>query len=624
MHYRGGNQDVGKDGQTESFLQQHVWRGIDAARRVFVNLIFVALVIVLLVVLFSDDSPEIADGTALVIAPKGQLVEQLTGQSIQRAVDEARGAVPPETLLKDVLDAIEAAKDDDRVQALVLNLSAFGGGRMTKLQDVRDAIVDFKTSGKKVIAVSDFYAQDAYFLAANADEILVNKMGGVILEGFGRYKMYYKEGIDRLGLDVHVFRVGEYKSAVEPYLRNDMSPEAKEANLEWLGDLWRIYLEDVAAARGMTVEQLEEYANEFPRLIDESNGDTAKAALDFGIVDQALTRIEVREHLIELVGEDEDTHSYNRIAFSEYLKELDEDRFGRKAKGDRVGVVVARGTILDGSHPAGTIGGDSTAALIRQARNDEHIKAIVLRVDSGGGSAFASEIIRRECEKARVDGKPVIASMGSVAASGGFWISTSSDQIWAYPSTITGSIGIFGMFPTYQRPLAKHLGVRVDGVSTAPLAGIRPDRELPEEVGQVIQTMIDQGYREFLDRVAKSRGMTPEEVDLVARGRVWSGEDAHELGLVDNLGDLDDAIAAAAELAELGEDYEVSYIEKEVKFKEKILKELMARGIRAAGPEFASDSALEDVIRQIQRSAAEFAALNDPNHVYALSMIETD
>jgi protease-4 len=600
------------------------WRGIDAARRVFVNLIFVALVIVLLVVLFSDDSPEIADGTALVIAPKGQLVEQLTGQSIQRAVDEARGAVPPETLLKDVLDAIEAAKDDDRVQALVLNLSAFGGGRMTKLQDVRDAIVDFKTSGKKVIAVSDFYAQDAYFLAANADEILVNKMGGVILEGFGRYKMYYKEGIDRLGLDVHVFRVGEYKSAVEPYLRNDMSPEAKEANLEWLGDLWRIYLEDVAAARGMTVEQLEEYANEFPRLIDESNGDTAKAALDFGIVDQALTRIEVREHLIELVGEDEDTHSYNRIAFSEYLKELDEDRFGRKAKGDRVGVVVARGTILDGSHPAGTIGGDSTAALIRQARNDENIKAIVLRVDSGGGSAFASEIIRRECEKARVDGKPVIASMGSVAASGGFWISTSSDQIWAYPSTITGSIGIFGMFPTYQRPLAKHLGVRVDGVSTAPLAGIRPDRELPEEVGQVIQTMIDQGYREFLDRVAKSRGMTPEEVDLVARGRVWSGEDAHELGLVDNLGDLDDAIAAAAELAELGEDYEVSYIEKEVKFKEKILKELMARGIRAAGPEFASDSALEDVIRQIQRSAAEFAALNDPNHVYALSMIETD
>jgi len=600
------------------------WRGIDAARRVFVNLLFVALVIALLVVLFSDDDPDIADTTALVIAPKGQLVEQLTGQSIQRAVDEARGAVPPETLLKDVIDAIEAGKDDDRVQALVLNLNSFGGGRMTKLQDLRDAIVDFKTSGKKVIATSDFYEQDAYFLAANADEILMHKMGGVVLQGFGRYKMYYKDGIDRLGLDVHVFRVGEYKSYVEPYLRNDMSPEAKEANLEWLGDLWRIYLEDVAAARGMTVEQLEEYANEFPRLIEEANGDAAKAALDFGLVDQALTRIELREHLVELVGEDEDTHSYNRIAFSEYLETLDEDRFGRKAKGDRVGVVVARGTILDGSHPPGTIGGDSTAALIRQARNDENIKAIVLRVDSGGGSAFASEVIRRECEKAREEGKPVIASMGSVAASGGYWISTSSDQIWAYPSTITGSIGILGIIPTYQRPLAKYLGVRVDGVSTAPLAGVRLDRELPEEVGEVVQTMIEQGYREFLERVAESRGMTTEEVDLIARGRVWSGEDAYELGLVDNLGDLDGAIAAAAELAELGDDYEVSYIEKKVKFKEKILKELMARAMGVFGPEIQNETPLEEVIRQVQRSAAAFAELNDPNHAYALSMIETD
>jgi protease-4 len=600
------------------------WRGIDAARRVFVNLVFVALVIVLLMVLFSNDSPEIADGTALVIAPKGRLVEQLTGQSIQRAVDEARGAVPPETLLKDVVDAIEAGKDDDRVQVLVLELSAFGGGLVTKLQDVGIAINDFKTSGKKVIATSDLYNQYGYYLAAHADEILINKMGGVFLEGFGRYKMYYKDGIDRLGLDVHVFRVGEYKTYAEPYLRNDMSPEAKEANLEYLGDLWRIYLEDVAAARGMTFEQLEEYANETPRLIEEANGDTAKAALDFGLVDQALTRIEVREHLMGIVGEDEDTQSYNRVAFGEYLKELDEDRFGRKAKGNRVGVVVARGTILDGSHPAGTIGGDSTAALIRKARNKDDIKAIVLRVDSGGGSAFASEVIRRECEKARADGKPVIASMGSVAASGGYWISTSSDQIWAHPSTITGSIGVFAMFPTYQRPLAKHLGVRVDGVSTAPLAGIRPDRELPEEAGQVIQTMIDQAYREFLLRVAESRDMTPEEVDVIARGRVWSGEDAHELGLVDNLGDLDDAIAAAAELAELGDEYEITYIEKEVKFKDKILKDLMARGIRVTGPEMAKETPLEEVMRQIERSAAAWVELNDPNHAYALSMIETD
>jgi protease-4 len=600
------------------------WHGIDAARRVFVNLLFVALVIVLLVVLFSDDKPDIADGTALVIAPKGRLVEQLTGQSVQRMIDEARGVAPPETLLKDVLDAIEAGKDDDRVQALVLDLSAFGGGLMTKLQDVGQAITDFKASGKKVIATSDFYDQYGYYLAAHADEILVHKMGLVILEGFGRYKMYYKDGIDRLGLDVHVFRVGEYKSYVEPYIRDDMSPEAKEANLEYLGDLWRIYLEDVAKARGISVEQLEEFAYEFPRLIEEADGDTAQVALDHGLVDSALTRIEVRERLIELVGEDEDTHSYHRIAFADYLKALDEDRFGRKAKGDQVGVIVARGSILDGSHPPGTIGGDSTAALIRQARNDEDIKAIVLRVDSGGGSAFASEIIRRECEKARADGKPVIASMGSVAASGGYWISTSSDQIWAHPSTITGSIGILGIFPTYQRPLAKYLGVRVDGVSTAPLAGVRPDRELSEEVGEIIQNIIEQGYQNFLERVAESRGMTTEEVDKVARGRVWSGEDAFDLGLVDNLGDLEGAIAAAAEIAELGDDYEVTYIEKEEEFKDRILKSLLARGIRAAGPEAAAGSPFVELIRQIERSAEAVTELNDPNHAYALSFIETD
>ncbi len=603
---------------------KNTWRGIDAARRTFVNLLFVALVILVVVMLFSDDDPEIADSTALVVSPNGRLVEQLTGQSVERMLNEARGAVTPETLVKDVVDAVEAAKDDDRIQALVLDLNAFAGARMTKLHDVRDAVLDFKTSGKKVVAVSDNYQQDDYYLAAFADEVLMHKMGLILLEGFGRYTMYYKDGIDRLGVDVHVFRVGEYKSAVEPYLRDDMSPEAKEANLEWLGDLWRIYLEDVAEARGIPVEQLEEYANEFPRLIEEAGGVTSQAALDSGLVDAALTRIEMRERLIELVGEDEESHSYNRIAFSEYLETLDDDRFGRKAKGDRVGVVVARGTILDGSHPPGTIGGDSTAALIRQARNNEDIKAIVLRVDSGGGSAFASEVIRRECEKARADGKPVIASMGSVAASGGFWISTSSDQIWAHPSTITGSIGIFGVIPTYQRPLAEYLGVRVDGVGTAPLAGFRLDRELSEDVAETIQNVIDQGYRDFLARVAESRGMTTEEVDQIARGRVWSGEDAYELGLVDYLGDLDDAIAAAAELAELGDDYEVSYIEKELEFKDRVLRDLMARAIRAGGPEIVSDSPLSAVVRRLERSAAELAVLNDPNHAYALSMIDVD
>ena len=600
------------------------WGIINTIRKVVINLFVLVLVIALVAMAFTSDSPKIAKVTALEIKPNGRLVEQLTAQSFDELVDEARGAQNPETLLKDVIDAIEVAKDDDRVQVLVINLSSFSGARLTKLQDLGEAITQFKESGKKVVAVADTYSQDAYYIAAHADEIISHSMGGMIIEGFGRYRMYYKEGLDKLGIDVHVFKVGTFKSAVEPYLRDDMSEFAKEANEEWLGDLWRIYLDEVAAARGISTEKLNEYAQELPRLIGEVNGDATKAALDNGLIDQALTRVEMRDYLISLVGEDEETHSYNKVGLNNYLKTIKSDRFGRTAKGDKVGVIVARGTILDGKQPSGTIGGDSTAALIAKARNDDDVKAIVLRVDSGGGSAFASEVIRRELEKARADGKPVIASMGSVAASGGYWISTTSDQIWAHPSTITGSIGIFGMIPTYQKPLAQHLGIRVDGISTAPLAGVRLDRELQPEIGEAIQKTVEHGYREFLQRVSDARNMTTEEVDKIAQGRVWSGADAHELGLVDSLGDLDDAISAAAKLADLGDNYIVSYIEKEQAFQDKVLRELMAEAVSISDLNTSSRSPIDSLLSKIEQAASDFNALNDPNHVYVLSNIETD
>jgi len=600
------------------------WGIINTIRKVVINLFVLVLVIALVAMAFTSDSPKIAKVTALEIKPNGRLVEQLTAQSFDQLVDEARGAQTPETLLKDVIDAIEAAKDDDRVQVLVINLSSFSGARLTKLQDVGEAITQFKESGKKVVAVADTYGQDAYYIAAHADEIISHSMGGMIIEGFGRYRMYYKEGLDKLGIDVHVFKVGTFKSAVEPYLRDDMSEFAKEANEEWLGDLWRIYLDEVAAARGITTQKLNEYAQELPRLVGEVNGDATKAALDNGLIDQALTRVEMRDYLISLVGKDEETHSYNKVGLNNYLKTIKSDRFGRTAKGDKVGVIVARGTILDGKQPSGTIGGDSTAALIAKARNDDDVKAIVLRVDSGGGSAFASEVIRRELEKARADGKPVIASMGSVAASGGYWISTTSDQIWAHPSTITGSIGIFGMIPTYQKPLAQHLGIRVDGISTAPLAGVRLDRELQPEIGEAIQKTVEHGYREFLQRVSDARNMTTEEVDKIAQGRVWSGADAHELGLVDSLGDLDDAITAAAKLADLGDNYIVSYIEKEQAFQDKVLRELMAEAVSISDLNTSSRSPIDSLLSKIEQAASDFNALNDPNHVYVLSNIETD
>ena len=599
------------------------WGIIDSSRKVTFNLLFLFLAMGLLATLFSNDDPKIAKTTALVIEPKGKLVEQLTAKTVGSLIDEARGAGIVETLLKDVIDAIDAAKDDDRVQLLVLDLNSFSGAGLTKLQDMAEAITNFKTSGKKVIAISDFYGQEAYYLAAHADEVIVNDLGGIVIEGFGRHRMYYKEGIDKLGLDVNIFKVGTFKSAVEPFELNGMSDYAKEANENWLGDLWQIYLNDVTAARGLKPQSLNQYAQEYPKLMAQANGDLS--AVDFGLADQALSRVEAREYFIELVGENKETHSYNRVGLDDYLTTIKEDRFGRETKGNKVAVVVARGTILDGTQPAGTIGGDSTAALIRKARNDEEVKAIVLRVDSGGGSAFASEVIRRELEKARADGKPVIASMGSVAASGGFWISTSSDQIWAHPSTITGSIGIFGIFPTYQKPLAKYLGIRVDGVGTAPLAGgARMDRELPSEMGDAIQSVIERGYREFLQRVADSRGMTTEEVDKVAQGRVWSGSDAYKLGLVDNLGDLEDAIAAAAKLAELDEDYVVSYIQQEEGFQDKFVRELMAGAISASNQNSISISPLNRMLLKVQHAAADFGALNDPNHAYVISNIETD
>jgi len=606
-----------------------IGRGIDITRRVVLNTLFVAIVIGLIVVAFSGGGPDVPKSTALVLSPAGQIVEQLANDPIEQVKKQMMGNDEPEALLMDLVDAISIAKDDTRVQVLVLDLDRLGGTGMTKLQDLGAAIDDFKGSGKKVIATADGYSQAGYYLAAHADEVHLHPMGIVLLQGFGRYRTYYKDCIDRLEVDWNIFKVGTYKSAVEPYLRDDMSPAAREANIEWLGDLWRAYLADVSAARGISEEALVDYAENPARHIEGAGGDTAKAALDAGLIDTIATRDEVRDRIIELVGEDEDSHSYYQVSVGDYLEADGGDRTGEKAKGDLVGVVVARGTILDGAHSPGTIGGDSTSALIRQARQNDKVKAIVLRVDSGGGSAFASEIIRRECELAQKDGKPVVISMGSVAASGGYWISMASDEIWAHPTTITGSIGIFGMFPTFQKPMAKHLGMRVDGVGTTSLTGaFRPDRALEPEVGELIQSIIENGYERFITMAAEARDTTPEEIDKIAQGRVWSGEDAHGLGLVDKLGGLEDAIASAAAMAELGEDFKVKYIAKELEFKDKLMADLMAGAAAVIGAdEDAAGTAAtphREVLQLIARQVEILDSFNDPHGMYAYSWIEVD
>lgn len=601
-------------------------RGLDHSRRVFVNVLFLVIVVGLLAAAFAG-GPKVPKGGALVVAPKGNLVEQKAARSPQDLVSGlATGGGQEETLLKDVLDALAAAKDDKRISAVYLNLDELGGAGMTVLEDAAAGLRDFRKSGKKVIAAGDAFDMRGYYLAAQADEIFLNPDGMLLIEGFGRYRTYYREGIDKLGITWNVFRVGEYKSAVEPYLRNDMSPEAKEADLEWMGDIWRAYLAGVAKARKTTPEVLTAFVEEMPERLKATGGDTAKIALDAKLVDKLAARDEVRKRMIALAGEDEKSKSFKQVSMSDYLEALGSDRPGAKGKGDKIAVVVAKGEIVDGTAGPGRIGGDSTAALIRKARQDEKVKAIVLRVDSGGGSAFASEVIRRELQLAQEAKKPVVVSMGTVAASGGYWIATSSDEIWASPETITGSIGIFGMFPTFEKPLAKYLGMHVDGVGTTSWAGaLRLDRELQPRVGESIQLMINHGYEEFLARVGKARKMSRDDVDKIARGRVWSGADAKERGLVDKLGGLQDAIASAATRAKLGKDYQVTYVEKEQSLKEKLMAGLSVRATRVAaafgytlapapGPAAGAGAAL---LRAVADEADRLSVWNDPRGIYA-------
>jgi len=596
------------------------------------NLIFIAIPLAIILGLLWG-GPKVPSGGALVVEPKGEIVEQLSFPSVSGLFEGATRDGNPETLLKDLIDAIQAARDDKRIGSIYLNLSKMGSTGMTKLEDMRAALVEFRKSGKKVIAYSDEYQQGAYAVAAAADEVWLHPQGMVLLEGLGRWRTYYKEGLDKLGIDWHIFRVGEYKSAVEPFLRNGPSPEAREADLKWLSDLWSSWVDTVAASRKLKPEQIRSYIDQMPERLASAKGDLAKLALDSGLVDKLGQRDEVRSRMIELAGEDkkENEKTFKQVSVSDYLEASGGDRTGEHGGGDAVAVIVAKGEILDGKQPAGKIGGDSTAALVRRARQDAKVKAIVLRVDSPGGSAFASEVIRRELAVARKDGKKVVVSMGSLAASGGFWISTASDEIWASASTITGSIGIFGMFPTVEKPLAKYLGVRVDGVGTTKFTGaLRVDRPMSPEVGRMIQLSIEKGYEDFLERVSEARKLTRDEVDRIARGRVWSGADAKERKLVDKLGGLKEAVASAGDLAKMRKGYRVWYVEEEKSFKDWLAAKLMkGEGSWASTLGFGADRQvlqLPPLLRAVQDQLADTArllSLRDPNGVYAHCFCET-
>jgi protease IV len=617
-----------KDKEPKGFfgVLTRLWRGIDFFRKLVLNLVFF-VIFFYLINLIACQGPRVPGSTVLVLAPQGTIVEQLSPIKVDPFAPFS-GIEERETLLKDLLDAIEAGREDSRVKVLLLELDGLGGAGLTKLQDLGAALERFKTSGKKVIATADYYTRNSYYLAARADEIYLHHMGLLVLEGYSRYRRFYKEGLDKLDVDVNIFRVGKYKSFVEPYMRNTMSDEDKESSARWLGVLWDNYLSDVAAARKIKVETLKDYTARFNEHLQEAGGQMAAMAKKAGLIDYAATRDQLNQRLIKLVGEDEETHSFNRINHDDYLEALAPDQWGDRESGKVVGVIVASGSILDGHQPPGTIGGDSTAELIREARKDDDVKAILFRVDSGGGSAFASEVIRRELELAQKAGKKVVVSMGSVAASGGYVISMAADQVWAYPTTITGSIGILGIFPTFQKTLKKYLGIQVDGIGTNRFAGaLRLDREMAPELKETLQRIIDRGYEDFVNLVARARNMTPTQVDEIAQGRVWIGSDAFKLGLVDRLGGMSDALDSAAQLAKLEKPYKIKYLRKKPGFWDSLLTQMKSAvfsGEKNESQQQRPPSSITAPVRLLLKQVRQFARFNDPNGVYAIWTDDVD
>ena len=595
------------------------WQGLSACRVIVGNLIFLALIVLFLSILFYDGQKDLPDQAALILAPQGDIVIQKTETILSsRLMGEASRK---ETLLKDIIDVIDHAKDDQRVKVLVLDLHDMGNAAISKLADIGEALKRFKTSGKPIYAFGDYYGQQQYYLAAHADHLYLHPMGGVVLTGYGIYRNYFKSALEKLMIQFHVFRVGTYKSALEPFLRDNMSEYAKEANLSWLSILWKAYTGSIAELRGLQPEAVDDYINNVSVNLSVVKGDTAQLALDHGLVDSLKTRDEFREELIALVGEDKDEMTINQVRFNDYLDDIEPQREQNRENASKVGVIVAKGVILDGVQPAGKIGGDTLTDVIRQARLDDAVKALVLQIDSPGGSALASEIIRRELELTRQFGKPVIVSMSSIAASGGYWIASAADEIWAAPSTITGSIGIYSAFATFEKSL-DYLGVHSDGVGTTQVAdGFDTTRPLNPIIADSMEQVIQHNYQRFIKTVSEGRKLTLQDVEKIAQGRVWAGETAKELGLIDQFGNLQDAVQSAANMANL-KDYDVIYIEQPLTAREKLTKRLN-QFLTGAADDILGGVA-HPAVRFIKKLGPELEAiaeLNDPQGVYAYCLV---
>ncbi len=553
-----------------------LWHAVDVSRRTFMNLLFLLFVILVVMIFSSGGVKPIADKSALVLELKGDLVETYQSSLEDTLLDSVSGDSKRAVRLRDLLTVLDAAAKDKSINTVVLLLDQMNGGGLAMLRDVGAAIDRVRASGKKVVAWGGSYDQKRYLLASHADEIYVHPMGMVLIEGFGGRRNYYRDALDKLGVTVNLIKVGTYKSFAEPYIANGPSPAAQEADSYLYGALWQDYTGQVEKNRKLAKGTLASWIDTLPQQMEAQGGSAAKVALQAKLVDGLKTRDELREMLVKRGAWDEGIKSFRQVGFGDYLS-----RHQPKPFGDAVGVVVASGNITEGSSAPGVVGGITTANLIRQAREDEGIKAVVLRVDSPGGSAYGSELIRRELELTRAAGKPVIVSMGDVAASGGYWISMAADEVIADPATITGSIGVFTILPTAEK-VGDKLGIHTEGYTTTWLAdAYNPLRPLDPRFSSLIQSSINNVYGEFTTRAAAARKTTPAKIDEVGQGRVWTGAQAKDRGLVDRLGSYRDALQAAAKRAKLGADFRVAYVERPIGKVERFLNMMGASTAQA-------------------------------------------
>ncbi|MBK4714216.1 MULTISPECIES: signal peptide peptidase SppA [Tenebrionibacter/Tenebrionicola group] len=602
------------------------WRLLNFVRNLVLNLFFILFVLICLGIwmqFHTGASQPVREG-ALLLDISGVVVDK-PGVSnklgvIGRQLFGASSDRLQENSLFDIVDAIRQAQGDRHITGMVLDLSNFAGGDQPSLRYIGKALQAFRDSGKPIYAYGDNYSQSQYYLASFANTIWMSAQGEVDLHGFATNGLYYKSLLDQLKVTTHVFRVGTYKSAVEPYLRDNMSDAAREADSRWLGQLWNGYLETVAANRKIPAQQVFPGAQPIIDALKKNGGDTARYALDHKLVDKLGTAAQFSATLAKQFTLNSKTPKASKEKIYQGISYYDYPVKKAPERGGAIAVIYASGAIMDGEETPGNVGGDTTASQIRDARLDANVKAIVLRVNSPGGSVTASETIREELAAAKAANKPVVVSMGGMAASGGYWISTPADYIIASPTTLTGSIGIFGIINTLENSLDS-IGIHTDGVATSPLADVTVTKALPDEVRQMMQLSIENGYLRFINLVAASRKKTVEQVNEIAKGRVWTGLDAKNNGLVDSLGDFDDAVKKAAELAKL-KSWHLRYIQDDPALLD-ILISGFSGSVRAMLPQTLQallPAPLAQTAEALRAGSEKLSILNDPRNRYAICL----